>query len=131
MGNHTVYEKYKFLDYNSIPESQMLRIIDELFEIEKKYFDEDKHMMAISKITITSLKLNYKKVKDELRKIYPLSFPEIEKNSSLLTSHDLLDLQNEISNIDEIESIHPCQVTTKSEKKQLSKINNLVQSFKT
>lgn len=74
------YIKYQLLDYSTISEIEMLKIIEEVFNIKRSDFDKEIHYEIVEKITLVALKLKYQKVQQELRKIYPLSFPEIEKD---------------------------------------------------
>lgn len=85
------YKKYFHLNYETLSEKEMMGILkemmgilDEVFDIDsthkKGIFDEEAHCNIMAKIIKASLKLNYKTVCNELRKIYPITFPEFEKN---------------------------------------------------
>ncbi len=76
------YKKYLSLDYEKLSEAEMMKTLDEVFGIDPTtkngLFNEKSHYTIVDYITQASLKLKYKTVCDRLRKIFPLSFPEIE-----------------------------------------------------
>ena len=77
------YNKYLQLDYEKLTESEMMKALDGVFDIDPSVrnglFDEEKHYKVIEQIIMASLKLKYPKVCHRLRNIYPLSFQDWEK----------------------------------------------------
>lgn len=78
------YDAYLNLDYEKLSEKEMMNALHGVFDIDpstkKGLFDEVKHYKVVERIIMTSIKLKYTSVCDQLRRIYPLSFPMWEKS---------------------------------------------------
>lgn len=71
------YSKF-FLNYGLVSEIETLQVIDSLPKTKVDGYDEGLHFDIITSITDCCFKLKYEKVKDRLREMFPLSFPNIE-----------------------------------------------------
>ena len=84
MFGHNPYDGYLELDYNKLSEQDMMLVLSGVFDIDpstkKGLFDQMKHYKVVEKIVIASFKLKYQSVCDELKKIYPLTYPMWQEN---------------------------------------------------
>lgn len=117
------YDKYLKIDYEKLSEKEMMKVLRDVFDIDPTtkmgLFDEKNHYTIIGYIIMASLKLKYTTVCDELRKTYPLSFPEWEK------SYPKIPFEGE-RKIESMEKIAPpmmIEMPLEEQKKRLEGVN--------
>lgn len=120
------YDKYLSLNYERLSEKEMMEAITGLFAIDPTtkagLFDEWKHYIIVRMIIIASLKFKYKAVCDKLRNIYPLSFPEIEKDPQSFIEGKT---RKQPSG-----TITPVYPQTEEDKKRLDEMNEFIKNLK-
>jgi len=119
------YKKYLSLDYEKLSEAEMMQTLNDVFAIADKSSGNSKDFYSVmTSIIMTSLKLKYKTVCDELRKVYPLSFPEVER-----TYPDFPKPPND-EDMSCLAPPIPIYPETEEEKKVVDDLNKLTRSFR-
>jgi hypothetical protein len=116
------YKKYLSLDYEKLSESEMMQTLNEVLAIaDTASGNSENFYSAITPIMMAGLKLKYKSVCDRFRKIYPLSFPEIEYH-----------YPNPVPEPDMSVTTLPMPIypQTAEEKKSVDDLNKLARSFR-
>lgn len=83
-GHSDPYKGYLDTNYEKLSENDMMDALNGVFDIDpstkKGLFDQTKHYKVVEKIVIASFKLKYQSVCNELKKIYPLTYPMWQEN---------------------------------------------------
>jgi hypothetical protein len=115
------YDKYLSINYGDYSEEKIMKILDDILDIDAEIYGEETLARVSINIALASTRLKYKKVINRLQKIFPL----------MIRGINLLHAPNpEIESISNIAPPMPVHFMTNEERKLLDEMNAFLQSIK-